>query len=50
MVMVRDAVTGQVLSFASGGSADIVTDRSDLEVQLSNGVGGRSVRVAVPGR
>jgi len=50
MVMVRDPVSGQVLSFARGGAADIATDQADLEVQLSNGVLGRSVRVAVPPR
>jgi hypothetical protein len=50
MVMVRDRGTGEVLSFASGGLAEIATDRSDLEVQLSNGVTGRSVRVTVPAR
>lgn len=50
MVMVRDPSTGQVLSFAEGGQAEVVTERNDLEVQLSNGVGGRSVRVAVPAR
>jgi hypothetical protein len=50
MVMVRDPATGQVLSFARGGAADIATDRTDLEVQLSNGIAGRSVRVAVPAR
>lgn len=50
MVMVRDPVSGQVLSFARGGSADIATDRTGLEVQLSNGILGRSVRVAVPAR
>jgi hypothetical protein len=50
MVMVRDPATGQVLSFARGGAAEIATDRSDLEVQLSNGIAGRSVRVQVPGR
>jgi hypothetical protein len=50
MVMVRDPVSGQVLSFARGGAADIATERADLEVQLSNGVLGRSVRIAVPPR
>lgn len=48
MLMVRDAATGQVLSFARGGQADLITDRSELDVQLSNGVAGRSMRVAVP--
>jgi hypothetical protein len=50
MVMVRDAASGQVLSFARGGAADIATERADLEVQLSNGVLGRSLRIAVPAR
>jgi hypothetical protein len=50
MVMVRDPATGEVLSFARGGAVDIATDRTDLEVQLSNGIAGRSVRVAVPAR
>jgi hypothetical protein len=48
MVMVRDPGTGQVLSFARGGAAELATDRPDLDVQLSNGVAGRSVRVTVP--
>ena len=50
MVMVRDPATGQVLSFAHGGSAEIATDRTDLEVQLSDGIAGRTVRVALPAR
>jgi hypothetical protein len=50
MVMVRDPRSGQVLSFARGGTAELATDRADLEVQLSNGVLGRSVRIAVPAR
>ena len=50
MVMVRDPATGQVLSFARGGAAEIATERADLEVQLSNGILGRSVRVTVPAR
>jgi hypothetical protein len=50
MVMVRDPASGQVLSFARGGAAEIATERADLEVQLSNGILGRSVRVAVPAR
>jgi hypothetical protein len=48
MVMVRDPASGEVLSFARGGASEVVTDRADLDVQLSNGVGGRTVRVAVP--
>jgi hypothetical protein len=38
MVMVRDATTGQILSFARGGTAEITTQRGELEVVLSNGV------------
>jgi hypothetical protein len=36
MAMVRDRRTGQVLSFARGGSVDVSS--GDLEVVLSNGV------------
>ncbi len=43
MAMVRDRRTGQVLSFARGGSVDV--DAKDLEVVLSNGV--RSVTQSV---
>ena len=47
MVMVRDPATGMVLSFARGGSGEIVTDRADLDLQVSDGVRseGRRVRV-----
>ncbi len=50
MVMVRDPVTGQVLSFARGGRSEVATDRDELELQLSDGVAARSLRVAVPAR
>jgi hypothetical protein len=50
MLMVRDPVTGQVLSFARGGRSEIVTDRGELDLQLSTGVRGRSMRLAVPRR
>jgi hypothetical protein len=51
MVMVRDPSTGQVLSFAEGGQVEVASDRDDLDVQLSDGVGGgRSVRVRVQAR
>lgn len=40
--MVRDARTGEVLSFGRGGSVDVRTASDDLEVALSDGV--RSVR------
>jgi hypothetical protein len=47
MVMVRDPGTGMVLSFARGGRSEVVTDRDDLELQVSDGVRseGRRVRV-----
>ena len=38
VVMVRDPRTGDVLSFARGGDATIVTDGAELEVNLSNRV------------
>jgi hypothetical protein len=50
MLMVRDPVTGEVLSFARGGRSEVVTDRGELDLQLSTGVRGRSMRVAVPRR
>lgn len=50
MVMVRDPVSGHILSFAQGGELHLRTSRRDLEVQLSDGVVGRAMRVAVPGR
>jgi hypothetical protein len=48
VVMVRDPATGQVVSFARGGRSEVVTDRPDLEVQFSNGVTGRALRITVP--
>ena len=50
MLMVRDPVSGEVLSFARGGRSEVVTDRGALDLQLSTGVRGRSMRVAVPAR
>ncbi len=50
MAMVRDPATGQVLSLARDGHADVTSDRDDLDIQLSNGLGGRSVRVTVGAR
>jgi hypothetical protein len=50
MVMVRDPVTGEVLSFARGGRSEVVTDRGELDLQLSTGVRGRSTRLALPRR
>jgi hypothetical protein len=46
MVMVRDAKTGEVLSFARGGSVDVVT-RNQVDLVFSDGVQSRVKRVAV---
>jgi hypothetical protein len=48
MVMVRDARSGQILSFARGGDATVAARSSDLEVVVSDRVRSRSVRVNVP--
>ncbi len=48
MVMVRDATTGEVLSLARGGAAEVFTDRTDLDLVVSNSVQSRQVRVVVP--
>jgi hypothetical protein len=48
MVMVRDATTGEVLSLARGGAAELFTDRTDLDLVVSNRVQSRQIRVAVP--
>jgi hypothetical protein len=47
VVLVRDARTGQVLSFARGGDRVIVAPGTELDVQLSDGVqsSNRKVRV-----
>lgn len=47
MVLVREAATGQVLSFARGGGVDVHTDAAELELLFSDGVrtAGRRVRV-----
>ncbi|MFL5515417.1 MAG: hypothetical protein ACJ8DJ_04620, partial [Gemmatimonadales bacterium] len=48
MVMVRDAATGQVLSLARGGVAELLTDGTDLDLVVSNRVQSRQVKVVVP--
>ncbi|HSJ13415.1 MAG TPA: zinc-dependent metalloprotease family protein, partial [Longimicrobiales bacterium] len=42
VVLVRDARTGAVLSFARGGDVELVSDAAELDVHLSDGV--RSAR------
>jgi hypothetical protein len=38
MVMVRDAASGQILSFARGGAARLWTDGATFDLQFSDGV------------
>lgn len=45
MIMVRDPVAGDVLSFARGGSAEVVTSRDDLSLTISDWVRSRHLRV-----
>jgi CARDB protein len=48
MLMVRDARSGQILSFARGGDATLAAGSPDLEVVVSDGVRNRRVQVTVP--
>ncbi|WP_309671841.1 hypothetical protein [Gemmatimonas sp.] len=50
LVVVRDATSGDVLSFARGGSADVAASGSDVEVVFSDGVRSASRKVKVSGR
>ncbi len=50
MALVRDARTGEILSFARGGSATVWTDRDDLELVLSDGVRSHARLVSVQRR
>jgi hypothetical protein len=45
MIMVRDPVTGDVLSFARGGDAEVTTGRDELSLTVSDRVGSRDLRV-----
>lgn len=47
MVMVRDPDTGEVLSFARGGQANVATSKRTLDLVVSDRVGSRAVRVTV---
>jgi hypothetical protein len=47
MVMVRDAKTGEILSFARGGSVDVVTRNQQVDLVFSDGVQSLVKRVAV---
>ncbi len=47
MVMVRDAETGEILSFARGGSVDVVSHKREVDLVFSDGVQSRVKRIAV---
>jgi hypothetical protein len=47
MIMVRDPVTGEILSFARGGDARIWTARSELDLVTSDGVRTQRLRRAI---
>jgi len=38
MALVRDAVTGEILSFARGGMVNLFSNATQLDIQLSDGV------------
>jgi len=50
MIMVRDPLSGDILSFARGGAAEVETSRSDLSLAVSDQVGSRDLRVRVESR
>ena len=47
MVMVRDAASGRILSFARGGNTEVVTDGNELELVASDRIHSQSLRVKV---
>lgn len=47
VALVRDASTGEVLAVARGGSVEVPTRASELEVYLSNGPSSRLVRIPI---
>ena len=47
MIMVRDPDTGEVLSFARGGTALVRTAKDRLDLDISNGVRSQRVRLAI---
>ena len=50
MVVVRHALTGEVLSFARSGTADIAADGAEVEVIFTDGLRSAGRRVKVRGR
>jgi hypothetical protein len=47
MIVVRDPDTGEVLSFARGGTALVRTDKGELDLDVSDGVRSQRVRLAI---
>jgi hypothetical protein len=47
MLLVRDPDTGQILSFARGGSARVATGKSVVDLEVSDGVRSQRVRRAI---
>ncbi len=50
MVVVRDAETGQILSFARGGNSAIATRKANVDLTYTDGVRSTTTRVRVRGR
>jgi hypothetical protein len=50
MLLVRDGTTGQIISFARGGSVQLPGKHQELSVGFSNGVRSTEMRVVVPSR
>jgi hypothetical protein len=46
-IMVRDPDTGEVLSFARGGTARVSTGKDQLDLELSDGVRSQRLRLAI---
>jgi len=48
MLVVRDPRSGQILSFARGGRAEIVSDQSEISVGISDRIQTREMMIRVP--
>ena len=48
VLLVRDARTGEILSFARGGDARVRTSATEIEINMSDGVKSTMRRIAVP--
>lgn len=50
MLLVRDAATGEVLSFARGGETEVAAPRGEVSVTVSDRVRSRELRLSAPSR